>query len=403
MIRPEPVMIRGVSMLSRNAASAVLPVSHQKRTSLLTRMGSLVILGFLTFGATAPAMAQDSSLTRQVEQLRKDLDLLQRYVYRESPPADGAASGAGAAADGNAPAAARQQVQIDNLQAQITQLTGQIEEQGYKVRQMSDRLDRLISDVDFRLSQLEGKNGGQSGGMSGGMAPMGNDSASGGAGAAGAGAAAGAAATGSSGGNAGNTGAQGNLGGASAGQQLDKNGTRLFGVIRNEGEAPNVPSGPQGGGNNAAGAAAGAAAAGAAAASGGDGVLPAGAPQDQYRYAFGLLRQQKFPEAEAALRAFVKAHPDDALAGNAQYWLGETFYVRGNYDQASLAFTEGFQNYPDSPKAADNLLKLGMSLANLGKTDDACLTYDHLLSNFQGSSTVILDRARQEKKNRNCK
>tara|TARA_R110001583_G_scaffold91955_4_gene234246 strand:- start:88203 stop:89402 length:1200 start_codon:yes stop_codon:yes gene_type:complete len=388
MIRPEPVMIRGVSLLSRNAASAALPVSHHTRPSLLARMGALVILGFLTVGFTSPVMAQDASVSRQVEQLRKDLDLLQRYVYREGPPADSAAS-AGTAGGGNAPAAARQQVQLDNLQAQITQLTGQIEEQGYKVRQMSDRLDRLISDVDFRLSQLEGKGtqtgqagaGAGAGAATGGMAPA-ND----------AGNQPGAAGANSSGGS-------GNPGGTSAGQPLDKNGTRLFGVIKGQGEAPEIPSGPQAGATGAASAAAGA----ATAASASDGVLPAGTPQDQYRYAFGLLRQQKFPEAEAALRAFVKAHPKDPLAGNAQYWLGETFYVRGNYDQASLAFTEGFQNYPDSPKAADNLLKLGMSLANLGKTDDACLTYDHLLSNFEGSSTVILDRARQEKKNRKCK
>lgn len=390
MIRPEPVMIRGVSLLSRKVAPAVLSVSHNTRPSLLAKMGSLVILGFLTVGFTSPVMAQDASMSRQVEQLRKDLDLLQRYVYREGPPASGGAASSGAVTGGadNTPAAARQQVQIDNLQAQITQLTGQIEEQGYKVRQMSDRLDRLISDVDFRLSQLEGKNtqtgqagtGAAAGAMAGGMsAPQDNTAGSTAA--------------------PGNSASGGNLGGATGGQPLDKNGTQLFGVIKGQGEAPEIPSGPQG--NSSGAGAAGAAAAGTASVA--DGVLPAGSPQDQYRYAFGLLRQQKFPEAEAALRAFVKAHPKDPLAGNAQYWLGETFYVRGNYDQASLAFTEGFQNYPDSPKAADNLLKLGMSLANLGKTDDACLTYDHLLSNFEGSSTVILDRARQEKKNRNCK
>ncbi|OSQ39037.1 hypothetical protein TMES_08145 [Thalassospira mesophila] len=366
-----------------------------RRPSLFARMGSLVILGFLTVGFASPVMAQDASVSRQVDQLRKDLDVLQRYVYREGPPAASGAVASGSGAD-NTPAAARQQVQIDNLQGQITQLTGQIEEQGYKVRQMSDRLDRLISDVDFRLSQLEGKttqtgqsDGGAAAGAGAGAVAGGLSSANTGANAA----SDGASASGSNGG--------GGLGG-DAGQPLDKNGTRLFGVIKGQGNAPEIPSGPQAGAKGAASA--GAAAAGAAAATGAtDGVLPGGTPQDQYRYAFGLLRQQKFPEAQAALSAFVKAHPKDPLAGNAQYWLGETFYVRGNYDQASLAFTEGFQNYPDSPKAADNLLKLGMSLANLGKTDDACLTYDHLLANFEGSSTVILDRARQEKKNRNCK
>ena len=76
--------------------------------------------------------------------------------------------------------------------------------------------------------------------------------------------------------------------------------------------------------------------------------------------------------------------------------------MRGEFENAAIAFTEGFQTYPDSTKAPDNLLKLGMSLANLGKNEDACTTFGHLIDNFPNASAVVLDRARQERKSRGC-
>lgn len=331
------------------------------------------LLGVTVLGS-APAWAQQSNMTRQVEQLRNDLDLLQRYVYREGVPSGGAVDGGAGEVN---PAAARQQVQINEIERAVTQLTGQIEEYGFRIRQIEDRLDRLVSDIDFRLSQLEGGAPLASGGQTG-VAPS--------SAAAGSGAGAAASANGAASGALPNT--------AATGQRVDDRGTKLFGVIENEGTPPSIPSGPSG---TASGAAA-----SAATASGGGGALPAGTPEEQYRYAFDLLRKQDFAAAETALAAFVKSHPEDALAGNAQYWLGETFYVREQYEQAAVAFTEGFQTYPDSSKAADNLLKLGMSLGNLGKKEDACTTFGHLIANFPNASAVVLDRARQERKTRGC-
>jgi tol-pal system protein YbgF len=73
------------------------------------------------------------------------------------------------------------------------------------------------------------------------------------------------------------------------------------------------------------------------------------------------LKQADYPAAEVALKAFVEQHPNDPMAGNAQYWLGETFYTRGRYAEAATAFAEGYKRWPKSSKAADELLKLGMS------------------------------------------
>jgi len=130
--------------------------------------------------------------------------------------------------------------------------------------------------------------------------------------------------------------------------------------------------------------------------------LPGATPQEQYEYAFGLLRTANYPEAEKAFTAFVQKNPTDVLAGNAQYWLGETYYVRGDYQKAAVAFAEGFQKYPNSGKAADNLLKLGMSLGEMGKKQDACTALTQLLSKYPGAPEDLLVRAKREKEHYGC-
>ncbi len=125
-------------------------------------------------------------------------------------------------------------------------------------------------------------------------------------------------------------------------------------------------------------------------------------PQDQYNYAFGLLQRADYPNAETALRAFVKQFPKDPLAGNAQYWLGETYYVRKDWNDAAIAFAEGYQKYPKSSKAMDDLLKLGMSLAQLGQKPNACAAYARLDHDFPTAPAPIKERAADEKKKAGC-
>ena len=82
-------------------------------------------------------------------------------------------------------------------------------------------------------------------------------------------------------------------------------------------------------------------------------------------------------------------NPKHALQANAHYWLGETFYVRRDYQRAAYTFADSFQKYPEGNKAADNLLKLGMSLGKLGKKKEACTTYSRLLENFPKASSTL--------------
>ncbi|HXV73925.1 MAG TPA: tol-pal system protein YbgF, partial [Sphingomonadales bacterium] len=100
--------------------------------------------------------------------------------------------------------------------------------------------------------------------------------------------------------------------------------------------------------------------------------LPEGSVKEQYDFALSYLRKGDYTSAEQLFQAFLTLNPNHELAGNAQYWLGETFYVRQNYPEAAQAFLAGFQNYTQGAKGPDNLLKLGLSLAAMGQTNEAC-------------------------------
>ena len=132
------------------------------------------------------------------------------------------------------------------------------------------------------------------------------------------------------------------------------------------------------------------------------GALPPGSATDQYNFAFGLIKLADYPAAEAALKAFIQQHPGDALAGNAQYWLGETYYQRERYAEAAGAFAEGYKRYSRGPKAADDLLKLGMSLARANQRQNACVALAQLDHDFPNPGSTIKERAVAEKKRLGC-
>ena len=121
-----------------------------------------------------------------------------------------------------------------------------------------------------------------------------------------------------------------------------------------------------------------------------------------YDEAYNLLKQYKYEEAGEALQAFLKEYPDDELAGNAQYWLGETYYARKQYESAAEAFATGFKKYEKSAKAPDNLLKLGLSMQQLGKKKEACTAFKNLKSKFPKASEVVLSRAKKESDKLGC-
>lgn len=124
--------------------------------------------------------------------------------------------------------------------------------------------------------------------------------------------------------------------------------------------------------------------------------------QAQYDDAFNALRQAKYDDAEKSFTAFLKNHPKHHLTENAKYWLAETFYVRGKFQEAAVAFAEAYQEFPKGAKAPDNLLKLSMSLGSLGKKPDACVTLGELAKKFPSASAVTRNRAEQQRKTLGC-
>lgn len=318
-----------------------------------SRIFLTLALALVMLPGFAQAQSRDGgSLADTVDRLERQIQTLERTVYRGATPPAG---GGGGASD--VPPAALSQLQItsDSLEEQMRRLTGQVEQLDFQIRQLNDRMDRLVADVDFRLRELEDGAGTSQASRSGGepVAPAVPQSPG-----------------------------EVTVRGESSGTlgTLTESQMRAAGITPGGGAAGAAPSGAA-----PSGAAEGVAVA-----------LPEGSTQDRYSYARQFLLKRDFVSAEQALATFVEAHPEDPLAGNAQYWLGETFYVRGDYQTAARTFAEGFQRYPDSDKAPDNLLKLGMSLAQLDLKDDACITLKKLRVEYPQAPTSIVQRADRE-------
>jgi tol-pal system protein YbgF len=135
--------------------------------------------------------------------------------------------------------------------------------------------------------------------------------------------------------------------------------------------------------------------------------LPAGSPETQYEFAYGLYQQAvqdrgDFGGAEQALRGFVAANGAHRLAGDAQYWLGETFYARRDWTSAAGAFAEQFRRFPQNAKAPDALLRLGQSLGQLNRKPDACGTLAELDKRYPGASQSIKIAAQRERTRLTC-
>lgn len=125
-------------------------------------------------------------------------------------------------------------------------------------------------------------------------------------------------------------------------------------------------------------------------------------PKRLYETAYGYLLQRDYGAAEAAFEDFLRRHPNDPLAGNAQYWLGESLYVRGQYRAAANAFLKGYQSYSKSAKAPESLLKLAMSLQRLGQKEAACTSYSELSTKFPSAPTHVKNTAQAERQRAGC-
>ena len=131
-------------------------------------------------------------------------------------------------------------------------------------------------------------------------------------------------------------------------------------------------------------------------------ILPEGTPDKQYEFATSFLKVGDYPTAERAFREFVLINPDHELAGNAQYWYAETFRIRQLYTDAASAYLEGYQKYPKGEKAPINLLKLGVSMVQIGEKDQGCKMINGVEKQYPKANQSVIQKAKYESQKFEC-
>lgn len=133
------------------------------------------------------------------------------------------------------------------------------------------------------------------------------------------------------------------------------------------------------------------------------GPAPAGAtPEQLYDDSVKKLQDGDYAGAERGFKTFIQRSPQNKLAGNAQYWLGETYYARRDYNSALTAFAEGYKVYKNSPKGPDNLLKLGITMSVLGRKPDACAVFARFNQDYPRATDLQKRRIDQERQKNGC-
>jgi tol-pal system protein YbgF len=338
-----------------------------------TRLFHALAVAAALLCAGAGAASAQTDLSAEVRRLRDDLTALQRQVYRGGPPPAGVPGGGAGEISGEI--AIRLSDRIAALEGQIQQLTGRTEEVDFRTTQMQRRLDKLVEDVDFRLSALEKA----AVPAPAAAPPPGAPPAPAVAPSAGAPPAASVPPP-----------------PAAASRTSDPNtAAKPEGVL---GTLRTVPGGQVTGATQAPNATVPTPPPPRTASR-----LQGNTPPEKYNYAFRLLNQGDYGDAELAFAEFIKLHGDDPLAGNAQYWLAETHYVRKEFEKAAAAFLAGYQKYPKSSKAPDSLVKLGKTLNDLNQKQEACAVFVQFGKDYPAAPAALKAVANTERQRAACR
>ncbi|HXP04734.1 MAG TPA: tol-pal system protein YbgF [Stellaceae bacterium] len=312
------------------------------------RFGLIVLTALILLPAAA---SYGQSIDDRLDRLERDLNMLQRQVYRGAPTA-------GAPVPNDPGSAANLEIRMERLEAQMRDLTGRVEQVGNGVDQLKQRVEQINTDFDVRFNQMTGT----------------------------------AAATGAPPpprfpeppATATATAAPTSLMPLPGTVPPPPGGpTPIFNTLTPPGAGPpRQPPPPQ--------------------TASAEPPPATGSVTQQFNAAVGLVKQADYPAAETALRAFIAAHPNDPLAANAQYFLGESFYARNKYMDAAAAFADGYKRYPKGARAADDLLMLGMSLARADQKKNACVAFVQLDQQFPNTSAAIKEHASAERKRLGC-
>ncbi len=343
-------------------------VRDRKFVSVSLAAGASLLLAASFAGPLAADPNSDlRGLNNRLEKIEQDMLDLQRQTYR-----GGSGSGSSSSYSSDPASAGDVTLRLQEVETSLREMNGRIEKLSFDIRQTKEQLSRFMEDVEFRFQELEGGGGAQAsaGSQAGGQVKL--------------------------------TPPDGN--GATADASAAAQGPRTLGTLSQSADplaggasaAAGAAAGATGGQNESGEAASGGPAQTAAA------VIGATSPKDAYDASIDLLKRGEFEAARVNFDKFLELYPNDQLAGNAQYWLGETYYVRGDYKQAADAFLKGYTTYEASPKAPDSLLKLGITLSALGQKDAACATMNELKRRFPSASQSVIQRAELEKQRAGC-
>lgn len=319
---------------------------------ILCLTSSLVIV---SIAAIQPVFAQSNDVLNRINRIENELDTLNRAVYRgekppaassQNPPVFNSYSNNNNSA-GNVPNA---EIRLQQLEDQLRDMNGKLEEQRYNLEQLKRKVERIEKNAqvsidtstDKKITPYTGQNTHQDiKNINPGMSVMAKEKQS----------------------------------GMKVLTPKSHVGETDFGV--NQLDSTQSAQGKMG-----------------------DGKVE---PTLLYEQAFADLKAENYSAAQKGFNDFLENYKEHSLASNAKYWLGETYYVQGKFDKAARIFAEGYRSYPKSSKAPDNLLKLGMSLAGMGKKDDACIALAQLPKKHGDASGAILRRGEQERERLSCK
>ncbi len=274
------------------------------------------------------ASAEDiDKVVDKLDRVERDLRELQFEVYKGHPPATQAAG---------APVTPGSAARINDLEASLRELRGQVETMAFQMRQLQEQLELARKETNFRLGALEG----------------------------------GAPAT---------TLPQPALAGPAAATAPSPAAPRILNVSPNDG------------GSGSAGRPPGTL--GTLPADDVEDIQPVLSPRQQYDAAMELLSRAQYVEAQSAFKSFVAANPKEELAGSAQFWAGEIAFTQKDYKGAVTSFADVLKRFPKAQKAPDAMLKLGLSLLELNQKKEACTTLGAVKKKFPAAPKPILDRA----------
>ena len=310
----------------------------------------LALAAGLFFQHSAWAQTDTRELVARLDRMEQDLSTLQSQVYRgqggggataiTSPAVGGGSGAARPSGPLSGDAYSLLDDRINSLENQLRDLTGQVEKANFTANQLSAKIDRMQADTDFRLKELENKSGNGASSAAPAGAPL----------------------------------PAGKPGWGAGPQGLGAPSSNLQHSPASPGAAPAV--GPT--------------------------ALVGKTSQEQFDYAFGLLKNADNAGASKAFLAFVSQHPQDPLAGNAMYWLAQISYSQSQYDQAAVTFLDAYRKYPKSAKAGESLLKVGLSMGNLGKKKEACAALARFSSEFPDATDNLRRLAASEKQKQGC-